>query len=382
VTQDKENPAKFIITTSQINKSLVKDVLAAAFKDKNATVSEPVLDEIVNNAIRKAFGDMLAIQQNLHPQIVSVDNITETSLENASELNNYLGGIRIVVETSTPTTGSDIEGRFKDLRFKPGAAGQLAWYQYELLNMNNTLLDPNATVSKFVYVSVLPDAGYRQVSTDEQAQFVDNEKAKVLAANSLESSLPRVSQIDPSLGSQAKLRAVVAIILSFIAIIVYVWVRFGASRYGLAGVAALVHDAIIATGATVACVYVAGTAFGNTFLIGNFKVNLDTIAALLTLTGFSINDTIVTFDRIRENRGRTGILTPELINKSINQTFARTILTTFTAVLVVVIMYVWGGSGLRGFNFTMMIGMILGAYSTIAIASPYVLLQKKAGKVE
>ena len=248
--------------------------------------------------------------------------------------------------------------------------------------MNNAPLDPNAVVSKFVYVSVLPDAGYRQISADEQTQFVENEKNKVLAAGTLESSLPRVSQIDPSLGSQAKLRAVVAIILSFLAIIVYVWVRFGASRYGLAGVAALVHDAIIATGATVACTYVAGTAFGNMFLIGNFKVNLDTIAALLTLTGFSINDTIVTFDRIRENRGRTGILTPELINKSINQTLARTILTSFTAVLVVVIMYIWGGSGLRGFNFTMMIGMILGTYSTIAIASPYVLLQKKAGKVE
>ena len=119
MTQDKENPAKFVITTSQINKSIVKDVLAAAFKDKNATVSEPVLDEVVNNAIRKAFGDMLAIQQNLHPQIVSVDKITDTTVESAPELNNYLGGIRIVVETSTPAVGSDIESRFKDLRFKP-----------------------------------------------------------------------------------------------------------------------------------------------------------------------------------------------------------------------------------------------------------------------
>ena len=117
-------------------------------------------------------------------------------------------------------------------------------------------------------------------------------------------------------------------------------------------------------------------------VIGDFKINLDTIAALLTIIGFSINDTIVTFDRIRENRGSTGILTPELINKSINQTFARTILTTFTALLVVLIMYIWGGSGLRGFNFTMLVGMISGAYSTIAIASPYVLLQKKAKKVE
>jgi SecD/SecF fusion protein len=381
VMQDKQNPAEFIVSTSQINKSLVKDVLTAAFKGKNPVISEPVVDEVVNNAIRKAFGDMLAIQQNLRPKIVSVEKITEASVEADPELNDFLGGIRIVAQTQTPALGSDIESRFKDLRFKPGIE-KLAWYQYELLNMNNKPLDPNVAVNEFIYVSVLPEAGFRQISADEENQFSENEKAKVLAAGSLESSLPRVTQVDPSLGSQAKLRAIIAIILSFMAIIAYVWVRFGASRYGLAGVVALVHDAIIATGATVACVYVYNTVFGDALLLGNFKVNLDTIAALLTLTGFSINDTIVTFDRIRENRGRTGILTPELINKSINQTLARTILTSLTAVMVVVIMYIWGGSGLRGFNFTMMVGMILGTYSTIAIASPYVLLQKKAKKVE
>jgi SecD/SecF fusion protein len=381
VTQDKQNPGKFIISTSNINKPFVKEVLTAAFKDKNVTVSEPVLDEVVNNTIRKAFGDMLAIQQDIHPKIVSVDKITEATVEASPELNAYLGGIRMMVETQSPAPGAGIENRFKDLRFKPGVQN-FAWYQYAIFGTDNKPLDPNAMVDKFVYASVLPDAGFRQVSAEEQNQFVDNEKAKVLAACSLESSLPRVTQIDPSLGSQAKFRALVAIILSFFAIIVYVWVRFGASRYGLAGVIALVHDAIIATGATVACVYIYNTVFGQALLIGDFKVNLDTIAALLTLTGFSINDTIVTFDRIRENRGRTGILTPELINKSINQTFARTILTTVTAVLVVVIMYIWGGSGLRGFNFTMMVGMMLGAYSTIGIAAPYVLLQKKAKKVE
>jgi SecD/SecF fusion protein len=172
-------------------------------------------------------------------------------------------------------------------------------------------------------------------------------------------------------------RGLIAIVLAFLAIIVYVWVRFGASRYGFAGVLALVHDVIIATGAVVVCTWVVGSGFGNALLIGDFKINLDIIAALLTIIGFSINDTIVIFDRIRENRGRGGILTPEIINNSINQTMSRTILTTFTAFLVVLIMYIWGGSGLRGFNFTLLIGMISGTYSTIAIAAPIVLLQKK-----
>jgi SecD/SecF fusion protein len=376
VQQDKQNPAVFVISTSQVNKSLVKDILAAAVKDKKAVVSEPTVDEIVNNAINAAFGDMLATQKDLRPSIVSVDKLTDTAIEAAPELTNFLGGIRIAVKTETPVAAGEIISRFKDLRFKPDGQN-LAWYQDSLLTTDNRPLDPNAMISAFVYVSVLPDAGFRQISNEEQGMFIDNEKTKVLAAASLESSLPRVTQIDPSLGSQAKVRGLIAIVLAFLAIIVYVWVRFGASRYGFAGVLALVHDVIIATGAVVVCTWVVGSGFGNTLLIGDFKINLDIIAALLTIIGFSINDTIVIFDRIRENRGRGGILTPEIINNSINQTMSRTILTTFTAFLVVLIMYIWGGSGLRGFNFTLLIGMISGTYSTIAIAAPIVLLQKK-----
>jgi SecD/SecF fusion protein len=233
-----------------------------------------------------------------------------------------------------------------------------------------------------VYVSALPDAGYRQIGSEEMGQFVDGEKAKIIGAASLESSLPRVTQIDPSLGNQAKVRGLLAIILSFVAIIVYVWVRFGGSRYGFAGVIALVHDSIIATGAVIVATYIYNTPFGQALGIGDFKINLDTVAALLTIIGFSINDTIVIFDRIRENRGRTGILTPQLINDSINQCFSRTVLTTFTAFTVVVIMYALGGTGLRGFNYCMIVGFVAGTYSTIAIAAPIVLLHGKAQKVE
>lgn len=154
-----------------------------------------------------------------------MDKITDTVIESAPELSDFIGGIRIIVETQAQSLGMDIENRFKDLRFKPGVA-QTAWYQYEITDLENKPLDPNKPVNKFTYVSVLPDAGYRQISIEEQNQFIENEKAKVLAACSLESSLPRITQVDPSLGSQAKLRAVIAIILSFLAIIAYVWVRF------------------------------------------------------------------------------------------------------------------------------------------------------------
>ncbi len=110
----------------------------------------------------------------------------------------------------------------------------------------------------------------------------------------------------------------------------------------------------------------------------DFKINLGIIAALLTIIGYSLNDTIVVFDRIRENR-RKGRLNPQTITNSINQTISRTILTSFTTFIVVLIMYIFGGQGLRGFTFAIGFGIIIGTYSSIAIAAPILLLGAKTG---
>jgi len=103
------------------------------------------------------------------------------------------------------------------------------------------------------------------------------------------------------------------------------------------------------------------------------------IAAFLTLIGYSLNDTIVVFDRIRENRHR-GRLNPQIITNSINQTISRTLLTSFTTFIVVLIMYIFGGQGLRGFTFAIGLGILIGTYSSIAIAAPVLLLGSKTGK--
>ena len=94
------------------------------------------------------------------------------------------------------------------------------------------------------------------------------------------------------------------------------------------------------------------------------------IAGFLTVIGYSLNDTIVVFDRIRENRGKQTNLTADTINTSINQTLSRTILTSFTTLIVLVVMYIWGGSALRGFNYVLIIGVLVGTYSSIGIAAP------------
>jgi SecD/SecF fusion protein len=126
----------------------------------------------------------------------------------------------------------------------------------------------------------------------------------------------------------------------------------------------------------------AGSVLGNTLLIDNFKINATVIAALLTLIGYAINDTIVVFDRIREVRGRLGELTPQLINDAINQCMARTLLTGTCVISVLLSMYFFGGSSIRGFNYCMLIGIIAGTYSSIAIATPLLLIRIDSKQAE
>jgi SecD/SecF fusion protein len=167
-----------------------------------------------------------------------------------------------------------------------------------------------------------------------------------------------------------------AIALSLFAIITYIWVRFGNVRYGVAAIVALIHDVCITLGAVTACYYIASTKIGELLLIGDFKISLTMIAAFLTLIGYSLNDTIVVFDRIRENR-RKAEVDPRIITDSINQTLSRTLMTSFTTFIVVLVMYIFGGEALRGFTFAIGFGVIVGTYSSIAIAAPILLIGAK-----
>ena len=321
-----ETPTEFTITTSQLNTFLVGDVLRKAFPDAN--VSEPKVDEIVNNAVLTAFADELEIQQNLQPEIISQEKITQQIIDSYPELADFLGGIKIECKIEKAATAEEINRRLADLRFKPDTQN-LNWYPYKILGPDLATIEPNQPVKSFVYVSVGPEAGFRELSEDEWAQFVENETTKVTAAAKLETSLPRVTQIDPSVGAEAKTRALVAIVLSLIAMLIYIWVRFGDLHFGFGAVITLFHDTCVTVGMVTACTYIAATTIGQKLLIGDFKIDLAMIAAFLTLLGYSINDTIVVYDRIRENR-RKGTLTPQIINNSINETLSRTLLTGTT----------------------------------------------------
>ena len=163
------------------------------------------------------------------------------------------------------------------------------------------------------------------------------------------------SVVGPQVGRQLRTQALLATLYSLIGMLVYLWFRFELI-YGVAAVAAVFHDTLFTLGV---------------FSLTNTELSLTVIAAILTLIGYSMNDTIVVFDRIRENlKMMRRESMRDLVNKSINQTLGRTILTSGLTFLTVVSLYLFGGQVLHGFSFALVIGILIGTYSSIAVAAP------------
>jgi preprotein translocase subunit SecF len=164
--------------------------------------------------------------------------------------------------------------------------------------------------------------------------------------------------VGPSVGLWLVKRAIMAFCLAFLGIIIYVAIRFKGGVWGVAGVIALIHDVLVTVGI---------------FSIMNKEITITVVAALMTIVGYSINDTIVIYDRIRDNtRLRYKEPLDVLINDSVNQTLARTIITTGCTLLPVFALFFFGGEPLHDFSFALMVGIISGVYSTVYVASPIV----------
>ncbi len=168
--------------------------------------------------------------------------------------------------------------------------------------------------------------------------------------------------IEASVSSEMRDKAIGAIFGALGGMLIYIWIRFQ-FQWGLAAIIALVHDTVLTLGA---------------FSLAGMEANLPVVAAFLTLVGYSVNDTIVVFDRIRENlkaRGSGALL--EVINLSINQNLSRTLITSLTTMLAVFALYAWGGPVIHPFGFVLLIGVVVGTYSSIYIASPVLLIWRK-----
>lgn len=176
--------------------------------------------------------------------------------------------------------------------------------------------------------------------------------------------LEQEESVGPKAGAKLRKDAQLAIIVSWLLMLLYVGYRFDFA-FAPGAIIALIHDVLITLGA---------------FVVSGREVGLTVIAALLTIIGYSINDTIVIYDRIRENQAKpTKTPLRELINTSINETLSRTIITNLTVLMVVILIYVFGEGEFQNFGFAMIVGAISGTYSTIFIASPCYILIKEMG---
>lgn len=176
--------------------------------------------------------------------------------------------------------------------------------------------------------------------------------------------------VGPRFAEDLKRGALYSVISSLVVIFLYILIRFKNWTYSLGAIVALAHDVIVTLGVVV---------IANKFLPFSLDIDQNMIAAFLTIVGYSINDTVVIFDRIRENKAlHRGAPLKEVVNRSVNETLSRTIITTGTTLFVVMVLFIFGGEVLKGFAFALLVGMILGTYSTVWVASSIVVdLQKK-----
>ncbi len=198
----------------------------------------------------------------------------------------------------------------------------------------------------------------KQKSKDPK--FIDNIKTK-LSSSIGNVDFRRVEKVGPKVSSELLKSGIIAIVLSLAAMLLYIWIRFE-WQFSLGAILALFHDVIITLGV---------------FSIFSLEINLSIVAAILTIVGYSMNDTVVIFDRVRENLKKyADIKIFELTNISINETLSRTIITSVTTLLALLSIYIFGGEILKGFSLAMILGVIFGTYSSIYIANPILVLLK------
>lgn len=195
-------------------------------------------------------------------------------------------------------------------------------------------------------------------SKNANASVTANKVSKALEPIAGEIDVRRVEFVGPQIGDELRTTGLLAILLSMAAILVYVSIRFE-MRYAIGSVAALIHDIILTVGV---------------FSLLQKEVTMTVLAALLTIVGYSLNDTIVVFDRVRENNAKQGKLgLKQILNLSVNEMLNRTLMTSVTTLAVLLALFYFGGGVIHDFAFTLMFGVIVGTYSSVFVAAPVVL---------
>ncbi len=311
------------------------------------------------DSLRDAFatGDHKLILQGLSVgEVKAIPPLKEG--ENQTPDTRFAGGHEVDVTVTQPISASTLRGEVEAL-FLALNADRYAQAREDLAVINPTGSDTQA-VDKLV-IRTVPSvpaddltkvAGELVTRLDKQPVF---EELNTFAAQ---------------VATDTQVSALLAIFFSLLATTIYLWIRFNGVTFGLAASIACFHDVLITLGVMAICSYLGQTTFGQSLGLQDFKVNLTIVAAVLTVIGYSLNDTIVVFDRIREVRGKNPLVTYEMVNRALNETLPRTLLTSSTTLVVLFVLYFIGGESVRGFSFCLILGILIGTYSSIYVASP------------
>jgi preprotein translocase subunit SecF len=245
---------------------------------------------------------------------------------------DFLGGIMVEARTKGPADIADLRSRVNKL-----GLGEVSLQRFG---------KPDVVLIRL----------QRQPGGDQVQEAAVSKLKK--AIDSAVAEYRRTDVVGPTVGTELKEAAFLAVVAAIAAILVYIWFRFE-WQFGVGAIVALAHDVVSTVGL---------------FSLFSLEFNLSTVAALLTIAGYSINDTVVVFDRVRENmRKYKKMPLPELFNRSINETLSRTVNTSLTTMLALLALVTFGGEVIRGFTIAMMWGIFIGTYSSIALAVPLLL---------
>lgn len=357
----------FVIKTLATDRQAVGAAITTAFQDK--LDAPPPLDF-------RGAGNEEARDAPVYPILTGRlgDDLGRSELRD--DVSAFTGGVAILLEhIDPPQSVEQITRRLSLMRGKEDFVDALG-RQVEVRAIEGTR---DAATSAVVLV-LDPGLLYLDNPDAWQGEVAQREWDLARAALTTTTDAISVQNFSPAVAASFREKAVVAVLLSLLLILIYIWVRFGSMRYSLAAIATLAHDVFVSLGlialAEIIYDYHVAEPVARALLIEPFKIDLNLVAALLTIIGYSLNDTIIIMDRIRENRGKLSYVTRDVVNLSINQTISRTVITSGTTLLAVLILYIEGGAGVRAFSYTLLVGVVFGTYSSIAIASPLVWSRK------
>jgi SecD/SecF fusion protein len=362
------------VITPNANSTQVKDAVLSAVSDKLKAVlpskfdssSAPITDALKSGAVRPITADALtnagAWPQSFVPP----------------KARDYLGGVAIVLSHIEPRlSAKTINDRIVEQQLQADTSPLAAQREF---TVEAPPAGPDGLTSVAVILARNESIPYEKDAAAWESQLADPMWKLTTAAIGRPPQLQQVRNFDAAVAGDTQQDAFLALGASILAIMAYIWVRFGNLKYGTATVVALVHDTIFTIAALGFAHYLVQVPFlRDALALEPFRINLTVVAGILTIMGYSMIDTIVVFDRIRENRGKYGLVSRQVINDAVNQTLSRTLLTAGTTTVTVTIMYFFGGPGIHGFTFVLLVGILVGTYSSVAIAAPILLLGNQPG---